>query len=270
MNETQGSTGGNDNGMVRDFALLITRFRKEIEGVNREQNRKEWLIEDQESARKELMPFGFHDQGARRSHIVLADRTAVELGPPSLASLDILMTTSNARLVNDGRITLIGDDLPDLVRNKAGILQAVFLSLAPEVSLNRLTLENKRYLFNQIPGYMVRSVPGRLWIRIDHALMEKGFSFYHLGCALYAVFRSQGEGLLSCEVAFAAGENDLINRFERISRQTQVLSRENRKLQVDPDGIYSCTYLDCESCDEKPYCDQIRDLIKHRKKRKLQ
>ncbi len=266
-----GKPEGDDDKTLRDFAVLIRKLKQEFADAAMHSVKSEWLIKGVESAAEELAPLGWDEGQAGFSHIVTLDRTAVELGPPSMPSLDILMTTNLTGLVDDGRVTLLGRDLPVLARDgdaKSGFVQALLLALSSDADPDRFALEKKRYLINRIPGYMVRSVPGRLWARIDHGLMEKGFSFYHLGCALYRAFQGEVEGVVSCELLFVAGEDTVVSALEDISKQARLLSRENKKLQLDPDGTYSCTELDCESCDEKPYCDEIRDLIKFRKRTK--
>jgi len=251
--------------VIRDFAILIGRLREQITSAPDSAKKTEWNI-DPESAKKELESLGWSEPGKGRSSIVPSERTAVELGPPAMPSFDIIMTTAKTEIINDGTVTLLGEDLQDLSGGKAGFMQAVLLLLDEDA--NRLAMENKRFLFNRLPGYMVRSVPGRLWVRVDRELMDKEFSFYNLGCALYTAFKSETEDVKACEIVFAAGDTDMVGRFEAVSKQANALARDNRKLQVDPDGTYSCEDLDCDDCDEQPYCDDIRDLIKYRRKKK--
>jgi len=45
-------------------------------------------------------------------NVVLADEVGVELGNPQMASTSALLWTENPDLVSDGKITLIGPDMP--------------------------------------------------------------------------------------------------------------------------------------------------------------
>jgi hypothetical protein len=42
-------------------------------------------------------------------------------------------------------------------------------------------------------------------------------------------------------------------------------SGELRKLVLQQDASYDCTEYDCESCDDRPVCDSVRDLVKLRR-----
>jgi len=42
----------------------------------------------------------------------------------------------------------------------------------------------------------------------------------------------------------------------------------NRRFKMQADGTYECTseYVDCRSCPDEPVCDEVRDLIRLRRK----
>jgi len=250
----------------RDFRILIESLRCTIDELTQKNPSVKMKTGDSIDFIQELKKIEVFSGKKGKSYIVPAEDTSVELGPPSSSSVDLLMTTFRHDLVSDGRITVIGDDLNELTGKKKAFLQCVLLSVNEGADI--LSIENNRYLFNRLSGYMVRSIPGRLWVRIHRKLMKKGFSFLHLGAAIHEAFHSASDGIRGCELIFAAGENGLIDSFSEISEKAKALGFKNRKLQLEEDGTYSCDDYDCESCDEKVSCDVLRDIIVSRKKEK--
>jgi len=250
-----------------DFAPLIRELREELEKTGAEA-RRSFQVSDDEKQRA-LARLGFRPGREGGGLIVPAEQTAVELGPPSQESLDIVMSTGNAELIRDGAITVIGPDLAALRGKRSAFCQAVLIAFCPGQAAKLFELMNRRFLFNRLPGYMVRSVPGRLWVRVSHELMDAGFGFFELGLAIHSAYR-EDPAVAACELVFCAGESESVQRFSKLAAQSQALSRKSRKLELESDGTYSCDDLDCESCDEKTYCDELRDLIKYRRELKKQ
>lgn len=250
-----------------DFAPLIREFRQELEKTGAAP-RQNFFINPDEKQRV-LKRLGFRPGREGRGLIVPAEETAVELGPPSSESLDIVMTTENAELIRDGAITVIGPDLAALRGRPAAFCQAVLLAFRPGQAAKLFELMNRRFLFNRLPGYMVRSVPGRLWVRVSHELMDAGFGFFELGLAIHSAYR-EDPAVAACELMFCAADSETVKKFSRLAAQAEALSHKSRKLELESDGTYSCDDLDCESCDEKTYCDELRDLIKYRRDLKKQ
>jgi CO dehydrogenase/acetyl-CoA synthase beta subunit len=125
-------------------------------------------------------------------------------------------------------------------------------------------------LSHRIPGYMSRSVPGKLWIRIGRDLMRKGFTLLSLGQCLAYSFREAVPGLQGIEILLAADDERLIREFTDIHARARIISGRNRKLALEADGTLSCDDLDCTTCEEKKDCDTIRDIIKKRKKQRME
>ena len=251
----------------RDFALLIHELRELVTELSEQWTPEVYEIQPDDKSLTRLASLGWAPSRPGGA-IVPADRTAVELGPPGLSSADLLLITAQNDLVHDGRVTILGPDLPGLDGARAGWCQAVILAVDPVSGPQRFALENRRFHLNRLPGYMARSVPGRLWVRVDRDLMGRGFTLVDVGRALYAAYRLEDLPVSNCEALLAAGPEALVHPFEAIADKAQALARENLKLELAADGSYTCEDLDCEACDEKPYCDQIRDLIRHRREKR--
>ena len=55
----------------------------------------------------------------------------------------------------------------------------------------------------------------------------------------------------------------------QIAVEADILSGHHKKLILGADGKIECSELNCEICDEKPVCDNLRDIaIKGREQRK--
>ena len=116
--------------------------------------------------------------------MVLAEDTAVELGSPRRASLNTVLWTREPSQVEDGRVTLIGPDLPDLAGGEGDYAQLMLLELAPEGEVDLFKLDSIQYLSRRLPGVMARMMPGRLWLRVSKRAMQEGLTFSALGAAL--------------------------------------------------------------------------------------
>jgi len=121
-------------------------------------------------------------------------------------------------------------------------------------------------LSNKIPGYMARSVPGKMWIRLHRDLIKKDFSLNSLGQMLIYAFHEAVPSIRAVEVMLVSDRAELIEEFRSIDKRARVISGENKKLALEADGTLSCEDLDCMSCDEKPSCDTIRDIISRRRR----
>ena len=53
-----------------------------------------------------------------------------------------------------------------------------------------------------------------------------------------------------------------------MASESKILLGKNKKLVLVGDGEYECTDLDCDDCDEQETCDDVRDIVILRRKRK--
>jgi len=197
--------------------------------------------------------------------IILAEDTFVELGNPGVASSSFLVWNDALSAVVDGRITCIGPDIRQSEGQSLPFGQVMILSGAELEEEHYPELERTQYTSSQIEGYMLRSVPRKVWSRVSKDAAAKGFCFDTLGRALMSVFRGKHPLLEATEVVFVTSSKEDVVQLDGIGADVRRFSGELRKLVLQQDATYDCTEYDCESCDDKPVCDSVRDWIKLRR-----
>ncbi len=202
----------------------------------------------------------------RSPTLVLADDVGVELGPPSQASCSVLLRTSDLALVQPGRVTLVGPDLPD-VRPGARLpfAQVVVLAIGVDAAPDPFTLENLAFLTHRLPGYMARSIPGRLWVRISRKAHAHGLTFRAIGEALISAYLSDVPELTAVEVLFVTSSAEDVAALAPIALAAEVVTGHHRKLALAEDGDLACLDTTCDTCEEKPVCDGLREMMQHRR-----
>jgi len=238
-----------------DMGRLISRVRETIKGLQ--------TIEREAAEPDALQAFAGRMQEAPESAktIVLAEDTAVELGCPSRASVNAVIWTRAGREINDGRVSLIGPDLPHLTGAERDYAQIVMLGLTPEAELDPFQLESPQYLTRRLPGVMARMIPGRLWLRGSREAMAQGLDFALIGGALRRAYLELAQGIAGVETIFVTQDRETVERFSPLASEAKILAGQHRKVALAASGDYECEELNCESCDEKPVCDQIREVV---------
>jgi CO dehydrogenase/acetyl-CoA synthase beta subunit len=202
--------------------------------------------------------------------IILRGDTFAELGHPSAGSSAFVMWTSDPSLVRDGRVTLVGPDVGEAAPQRLPLGQVLIVGGKALAAEEQPALEQKQHISSLLEGYMVKSSPGRVWSRVSKRAAAKGFDFETLGKALIAIFKTEIPKIESAEVLFVTSGKQQIEQLERIADQVRVLGKAFRREAWRAKGfeLVDCTMgTDCNSCEEKPACDDIRDVVKIRKRR---
>jgi CO dehydrogenase/acetyl-CoA synthase beta subunit len=203
------------------------------------------------------------------SGIVLRGDTFAELGSPEAGSCAFPLWTSNTSLIRDCRITLIG---PDILESQGASLPFGQIIIAAGEKLSdkqHSALDEGQYVSDQIEGYMVKSTPGRMWTRISSKAAEKGFGFEALGKALMGIYRSCVPEVERIEVIFITSSKEDVRQLEEIAAQVRKIGKDIVRENWLARGydILECTFgWDCGSCPDKSVCDDIKEVIKVRKK----
>ncbi len=248
---------------VGDMALLVKRVR-------------EFLAERQEQTSTFTAPydsnalvrtFGYSEKKKGKPGIVLAEDVAKELGHPSTASRAVLLVTFEPELARHGRISIVGPDVDEMEDNQRHPLaQIVILTVRHGKVPDPFELENTQFLMNRLPGYMVRSVPGKLWVRISKKGRDAGLSLKAVGSALIASYTADFEGVEAVEIVFVTSSDDDVQALDQIATEAGILAGRHKKLVLGVDGEIECSELNCKTCDEKPVCDNLRDIVIKRRK----
>lgn len=204
---------------------------------------------------------------ALKSEVILRSDTYIELGGPSVSSSSFTLWTKDPSMIRNGRITLIGPD----IKEKSGNLpfgQVVLIGGENLDDKDHDAFEMSSYIGNKIEGYMIRSTPGNIWTRISKTAAEKGFSFEVLGKSLMYIYKSKNPGITSMEILFVTSENDDVQLLNKIEAQVKKIGKEITRANWEIKGYDIDCVLDCSTCADKPVCDDIRDVLKIKKRQK--
>jgi len=199
--------------------------------------------------------------------VILKEDTFVELGNPSVASCSFVIWSDDPSCVEDGRITVIGTDIQESKGKSLPFGQVIIAGGTELKEEHYLDLERTQYTSDQIEGYMLRSVPRRVWSRVGHEAAGRGFSLETLGRALMSIFRWKHPLIQATEVVFVTSSKEDVNQLDGIAAGVRKFSGELRKLVRQDDGTYDCTEYSCDICDEKTVCDSIREWVILRRKK---
>jgi len=209
---------------------------------------------------------GFAPRRHGKAEIVLAAEVAVELGHPSDASQSVVLLTAEPGLVEAGWIRWVGPDFDALEQaERRSFAQVVLVELAPGELPDPFELDSAQYLTNRLPGYMVRSVPGRLWARVSRRGRQQELGLQTIGQALIAAYVDDFSEVRGAEVVFVTASRAEVEALAPIAHEARILSGQHKKLALGADGEVECADLDCESCDERPLCDSLRDVVIQRR-----
>lgn len=201
-----------------------------------------------------------------RKDIILREDTFVELGNPGVASCSFVIWSDDPSRIADGRITLIGTDIQESEGESLPFGQVIIVGGTELKEEHYLDLEKTQYISDRIEGYMLRSVPRRVWSRVSREAASRGFSFETLGRALMSIFRRKHLLVQATEVVFVTSSKEDVNQLDGIAVDVRKFSGEVRKLVRKDDGTYECTEYSCETCDEKALCDTIREWVTLRRR----
>jgi len=198
--------------------------------------------------------------------VILREDTYVELGNPEAGSSAFILFTDNPTLIKDGRITLIG---PDIKESEGKSIPFGQILIVGGTTLNEKEHESLKYasfIGDQIEGYMVRSQTNNIWSRVSKDAAQKGFDFETLGKALISIYKLNNPKIEKMEVIFITSSKEDINQLNEIADQVKKITKEIVKENWKIKGYDIDCVFDCRSCQEKPVCDEIREVLKAKKK----
>ena len=226
---------------------------------------REHLVGDPEACAREV---GLLPRGAGEPAVVVGGDVGADLGGPGYPSHGQVLATRNPSLVTGGRILCVGPDLhePPAAGGRS-FVQLVVLRAPEQGEVDSLALGTTRFLAGRLEGFMVRAVPGRMWVRVSRDAIARGFRLETLGKALFAAYCLDHPQLEGVDILLATGPMELVRELEPVLAEARVVAGHNRKLILVEAGVYDCADLDCEGCDEQAICDALRDVsVRYRKR----
>jgi len=194
-------------------------------------------------------------------NLVMAADVGVELGNPQEESVSFVLWTEEISEIHDGRITLIGPDIPESRSQSRPFGKVILLSGRGFDEGN--TYERYRQLDGlrfdlDLKGYMLRaaSVYQKEWIRISRVAVEDGFSFRILGTELIHLFRRM-DYIDAAEVLFVTSGPEDMTPLKGIATGAGRIIAAMGKM-VDEWS------MDCDACEYEDVCNAVEDLKRMR------
>lgn len=203
--------------------------------------------------------------GANPGIILRADAYA-ELGSPLAGSCALVLWTDRAGRVRDGRIALLGPDIPESEGASLPFGQVLIVGGRALSEKDHERMLQHQYVADQIEGYMIKSAPDRIWSRVSREAARKGLDLHALGKAMMALYRSLEPGIETMEILFVTSGKEDVQGLEPVAAQVRKISREIVKETWKVKGIDIECRMDCSACGDKAVCDDIRDVLAIQKK----
>jgi CO dehydrogenase/acetyl-CoA synthase beta subunit len=201
--------------------------------------------------------------------VVLNEDAAVELGSPLVGSTGMVLCTDDKGLVYDGRITLIGPDIPDMVGKSVPFGQVILVAGETLTDDDLPKIERVRDISSLLEGYMLRQAPKKIWSRVSKEAVQKGFNLATLGAALMMNYREK-LSVDAIEILFVTASREAVDDLSAIADKAHQHSLAVRKDVRQRSGLLNCEGVDCHTCPDKLSCDTIRDIRVIRKAGKIE
>jgi len=208
---------------------------------------------------RESLPIAIGD-GANRGVILRSD-TFLELGNPAAGSGSHLLWTDAPSLIHDGRITLVGPDIPESAGASLPFAQVLMLAGEGLSSADHERLQQTPIVGDQIEGYMVRSTEENIWSRVSKGVAERGFDFEVLGKSQLALVKSGTSGITAMEILFVTSGKEDIAQLSSLAADAKSIGSDILKQTWKERGYDLDCSVDCSSCHDSDVCDDVRYLM---------
>ncbi len=196
--------------------------------------------------------------------IILRSDTFVELGNPVAGSTSVVLWTRDTSLLTDGRISLIGPDIPESEGASLPFAQVLLVGGHMLSPADHGALQQCHHIGDEIEGYMLRSTSEHVWGRVSRQVAAKGFDFEALGRAHLHVVKSAQPRVTDVEIIFiTAGKAEVQSLTDLAARSKETGSELVHEVWREQGYDADCS-LDCNACSSKPVCDEVRDLLAER------
>jgi CO dehydrogenase/acetyl-CoA synthase beta subunit len=202
--------------------------------------------------------------GGAGRNVVLTEDMAVELGNPQKDSSSSLLWTQHADMISDGKITLIGPDIPSSIGLSLPFGKVVLVAVNgfnEDNTYDRYKeMEAVRYALD-LKGYMIRAVSQyqREWSRISREAVQKGFSFKVLGSELRKEYLKK-DYIRAVEFIFMTSSMEDVRELKDITKN---VGRTINAL----DKMLNEIEADCDECEYNDVCDEVGEIKKVKKNR---
>ncbi len=193
--------------------------------------------------------------------VILRSDTFLELGSPQAGSCAVVLWTDDLSLIRDGKVTLIGPDVPEAGGTSLPFAQVLLIGGTELSTAEHQAVGQAQYVADQIEGYMVRSSSRSIWSRVGKDAAAQGFCFETLARCLMAIYKSSLPKVQAMEVVFVTSGRDDVLGLSGIAREVRDIGADIVKEHWKSKGYDVDCDLDCRSCHDKDVCDDIRKII---------
>jgi CO dehydrogenase/acetyl-CoA synthase beta subunit len=249
------------------FDAYIQKVAEYVEGLRTNGwESKEFSCFDPPDKIKEGLPVRVGPDAQRG--IILRSDTYLELGNPLAGSCAFVLWTDKPSLIHDGKITLLGPDIPESADGSLPFAQILIVGGGDLSDRDHEALVQHQYISDRIEGYMIKSAPDRVWSRVSREVAAKGFDFETLGKALIGIVKSEEPRVEAMEILFVTQSKEAVQGLANTAAQIRKISKDIVKENWKIRGYDIECASDCSSCGEKQVCDDIRDVISIKKRKK--
>jgi hypothetical protein len=193
--------------------------------------------------------------------VILRGDTHVELGNPQRGSCGVVLWTTDTGQIVDGRVTLVGPDVPESSEGSLPFGQIIVVGGTELSPADYPAISQAQYVGDQIEGYMVRSSARSVWARVSKSAAAKGFDFACLGRALMALYKTSSPKVQAMEITFVTSDPLDVKKLESIAVEAHQVGLEMVTAHWKARGYELDCNLDCKGCHDKDVCDDVRKVI---------
>ena len=178
-----------------------------------------------------------------------------EFGGPHIADKYEILEVKAPGEVEDGKITVIGPDLPQ-------IKEGTSLPFGTEIAVSGKgvepdmagVLERRIHDFsNWIEGYMHLNQRDAVWLRVDKRSVKKGLTLRHVGIVLSRLLKSAVPLIEAVEVTFITEPEEVSRRIGRVRAIFEERDARTRGMTDEDVGVFfGCTL--CQSFAPSHVC----------------
>ena len=193
-----------------------------------------------------------------QNELVLTRDAAYELGGSNLPASNCTCVTTDASLVPEDRILLVGPDLNEL-RADTSFARIVLLhvnSISGDDQEAFRTIRDMEFVkYHVFPeGYMMRVSPenGREQVRVSRQAVKRGISFRNIGNSFIRKYKENRLVDHAC-VIFVTGDRALCKELADTGKKVDAITLTLNHIM---DGLAT----DCSVCSFKTVCDEVEGM----------
>ncbi|MEX2684996.1 MAG: hypothetical protein Q6373_025700 [Candidatus Sigynarchaeota archaeon] len=246
---------------MEDFRRLVEQAKLESKEYSI------WQVASEMTENRTSLPMRV-GQGAW-SGVLLEDDVRIHFGDYATPSTALLLVAPGAAALHDGRITLVGPDIPRLTEGVVPFA-LVIVAWGADLTPDRVKeLRRGLQVTDQIEGFAQCSILREIRFTLSKALFNKGVSFRHLGHAFIHLFKEQfARFLQAVEVVFLTTSPTTINALKKITQtiRSDMAATLRAKVAQKVKSREDCEFeWECTDCEYQRICEELRDIIRLRK-----